>query len=385
MPSKKTVDNYVNALIKEIEIVSSYIDKSRKLSQIHWGGGTPNSISINYIERIMNALQKHFKYADDKEIAMECHPAHLTFSDIDRLHSIGFNRLSIGVQDFDDDILNSVNRDSSHHPVADVVAYMKEKGFKGVNLDLIYGLPGQTMRSFSKSIEKVIEISPDRLVTFSYAHVPWVKRTQKKLENIGLPGPKEKLAMISSAVSMLEAASYVSIGMDHYAKPNDELYIALKNRQLHRNFQGYATRQTTGQVYGFGTSAISQLDRSYIQNTKVIKDYINSLKSGQLPVVRGYELSKNDRIIRKIIGEIMCNGYMDFNQIAEEFELSVEQLMKISGFDESRLKPFIEDKLAEYDNGVLQLKKDGFLVVRNIAMLFDPLLKIQKSQYSKTI
>ncbi len=385
MPSEKTVSNYVDALIKEIEIVASYIDKSRKLSQIHWGGGTPNAISINYIERIMNALRKNFQYADVTEIAMECNPAHLTYADIDRLHEIGFNRLSLGVQDFDENILKYVNRDASQYPVSELVTYIKSKGFKGVNIDLIYGLPKQTVNSFAKSIEQIIEISPDRLVTFSYAHVPWVKKSQTKLETYGLPTPKEKLEMFGVAMQMLHEESYVSIGMDHYAKPDDELYIALKNRQLHRNFQGYATRQTTGQVYGFGTSAISQLEGSYIQNTKIIKDYISSLNEGKLPVVRGYELSKQDKIIRNIISEIMCNGYMDFHEIASKYSLTTDEIIKISNFDEIKLTPFIKDNLLEYNNGVLKLRKNGFLVVRNIAVLFDPLLKIKKSQYSKTI
>ncbi len=385
MPSKKTVESYVNALVREIEIVSSHIDKSRKLSQIHWGGGTPNSISLDYIEMIMNALRANFEYADVTEIAMECNPAHLSYADVDRLRDIGFNRLSLGVQDFDNDILKYVNREASQYPVKELVNYIKSKEFKGVNIDLIYGLPHQTVDSFGQSIEQIIDISPDRLVTFSYAHVPWVKKTQKKLETYGLPGPKEKLTMFGNAMKMLHKASYVSIGMDHYAKPEDELYIALKNRQLHRNFQGYATRQTTGQVYGFGVSAISQLDGSYSQNTKIIKDYINSVNSGKLPVVRGYELSRQDRIVRSVIGEIMCNGYMDFDEIAHEYQISAREIHKITGFEKAKLQKFLNDGLLEYNSGILKLSENGFLVVRNIATLFDPLLKIQKSQYSKTI
>lgn len=385
LPSGKTVENYVNAIVKEIEMVSSYLDKNRKVSQIHWGGGTPNSISLHYVEQIMNALQKDFEYTDNAEIAMECNPAYLSYNDIEQLKNIGFNRLSLGVQDFDNKILDYVNRDASQHPINDIVDYMKQQGFKGVNLDLIYGLPGQTVESFARSIQQAIDISPDRLVTFSYAHVPWVKKAQKKLELYGLPSPKEKLAMFDIALKMLTQANYLAIGMDHYAKPDDELSIAFNNRQLHRNFQGYATRQTTGQVYGFGTSAISQLDGSYIQNTKVVKEYINRIESGELAVVRGYALSQENRIVREVISEIMCNGYMDFNKIAMKYSISLEEIINIVDFKESKLHKFIEDNLVEYNNHILQLKEDGFFVVRNIAMLFDPLLKNTKSQYSKTI
>jgi len=381
----EVVRRYVNAVIREIETVSALLDKSRKVSQIHWGGGTPNAISLDYIEEIMIALQKDFSFTDNAEIAMECNPAYLEYEDIDRLKSFGFNRLSLGIQDFDPKILKSVNRDPSKHPVKDLVAYMKKIGFQGVNLDLIYGLPYQTIDSFKESVQKAIEISPDRLVTFSYAHVPWVKKAQKKLETYGLPGPEEKLAMFDSGLEMLTKEGYVSIGMDHYAKPDDELCIGLNNRKLHRNFQGYATRETTGQVYGFGTSSISQLNGAYIQNTKILNDYMTAIENDGFAVAKGYELSNEDMIRRDVITEIMCNGYMSFKEIAERFSVSEETVKHVVDFKEEKLDKFIADNLAEYKNGVLKLKEQGFLVVRNIAMAFDPLLEVKEAQYSKTV
>ncbi|MDF1546444.1 MAG: oxygen-independent coproporphyrinogen III oxidase [Bacteroidales bacterium] len=379
------VKRYVNAVIKEIETVSSMLDKSRKVSQIHWGGGTPNAISLNYIEQIMNALKKDFSFTGNAEIAMECNPAYLEFKDIDRLKEIGFNRLSLGIQDFDPKILKSVNRDASKYPVKDLVAHMKKIGFHGVNLDLIYGLPYQTVDSFKESVHQAIDISPDRLVTFSYAHVPWVKTAQKKLETYGLPGPEDKLAMFDAGLEMLTKAGYLSIGMDHYAKPDDELCIALNNRKLHRNFQGYATRETTGQVYGFGTSSISQLNGAYIQNTKVLNEYMERVEKTGFAVERGYELSQEDIIRRDVITEIMCNGYLSFKEIADRYAISEQKVVEVVDFKEAELVDFIEDDLIEYKEGILKLKEQGFFVVRNIAMVFDPLLEIKDAQYSKTV
>ncbi len=380
-----TVKAYIDAVIKEIETVAALLDKKRKVSQVHWGGGTPNAISLEYIERIMQTFHKHFSYTDNAEIAMEVNPAYLDFTDIDRLAQMGFNRLSIGIQDFDPEILKLVNRDISKHPVKDLVEYMKKAGFQGVNLDLIYGLPNQTVESFKKSVRQAIEISPDRLVTFSYAHVPWVKKAQKQLEVYGLPGAEEKLKMFDAGLQMLTQAGYISIGMDHYAKPDDELSKALKNRKLHRNFQGYATRETTGQVYGFGTSSISQLNGAYIQNTKLLKKYIENINNTGFAVERGYELSKEDIIRRDIISEIMCNGYLDMLQKAHKHDISLNELKEITGFNESKLQSFIKDNLISFNDDILELKPEGFFVVRNIAMAFDPLLKISDAQYSKTV
>ncbi len=379
------VKRYVNAVIKEIKTVSSYLDKSRKVSQIHWGGGTPNAISINYISQIMDALKSDFEFTSNAEIAMECNPAYLEFEDIDQLAKNGFNRLSLGIQDFDPKILKSVNRDPSKYPVKDLVAHMKKTGFQGVNLDLIYGLPYQTVESFKESVQKAIDISPDRLVTFSYAHVPWVKTMQKKLETNGLPSPEEKLAMFDAGLHLLTEAGYISVGMDHYAKPEDELNIALKNKTLHRNFQGYCTRDTTGQVYGFGTSSISQLNGAYIQNTKALGDYMEQIEKTGFAVERGYELSKMDRIRRDVITEIMCNGYLSFKQIAARYSITEQELIEAVEFSEDKLDQFKADDLIEFSDGTLQLKEQGYFVVRNIAMAFDPLLTKSDAQYSKTV
>ncbi|MFC2137872.1 oxygen-independent coproporphyrinogen III oxidase [Bacteroidota bacterium] len=383
--SQDFVKRYIQAIKTEIQSVSKYIDKNRKVTQIHWGGGTPNSISLDLVEEVMNEFSGIYNYSNDAEIAMECNPAYLEFKDIDRLYEMGFNRLSLGIQDFNEYILNNVNRAPSKHPVEELVKHMRKNGFAGVNIDLIYGLPGQNADNFKESIDKVIEISPDRLVTFSYAHVPWVKNAQKHLEKIGLPSPEEKLDMFDMAYKKLLERGYISIGMDHYAKPDDELAIALKNNKLHRNFQGYCTKKTTGQVYGFGATSISQLWGAYSQNYKEINKYIESIEKTGFAVERGYELSKEDQVRREVINEIMCNGHLNFNEIAKTFHITIEELKNIVGYNEANLKEFEEDSLLTIENDIIRLNSQGFFVVRNIAMKFDPLLENKKAQYSKTI
>lgn len=377
--------NYVNALKKEINNVADLLDHSRKVSQIHWGGGTPNSIPMSLVNEIMDLLYERFSFEAHPEIAMECSPAYLELEHIDQLAAMGFNRLSLGIQDFNKEVLKIVNRDPSKLPVEDLVGRMKENGFEGVNLDLIYGLPGQTVANFRESIEKVIAISPDRLVTFSYAHVPWVKKAQSVLEKVGIPNGQEKLDLMEMAYELLTENGYVPIGMDHYAKPEDELYKALVNKKLHRNFQGYCTRETTGQVYGFGSSSIAQLDNGYYQNIKSINGYIEAINETGWAVERGYRVNNHEKIIRTVINEVMCNLFVDFEEVGRVYDMDAAGVKEIIQYAPEKLAPFIADNLLEINNHQLRVNEDGALVVRNIAMVFDPQLTITDNQYSKTI
>ncbi|MDA3952381.1 MAG: oxygen-independent coproporphyrinogen III oxidase [Bacteroidales bacterium] len=385
MQKQDSVSKYIDAVIKEIKTVAQYLDTNRIVTQIHWGGGTPNSIPLEFLAKVMQVIYKTFTVDKKAEIAMECSPAYLEFEDIASLKEIGFNRLSLGVQDFNENVLKIVNRQASKHPIEDLVSTMKDLGFEGVNIDLIYGLPGQTPESFTLSIERAIKISPDRIVTFSYAHVPWVKSAQKQLEKIGLPSPEGKLEMFGIAYNLLTQNGYISIGMDHYAKPNDELSLALKNKKLHRNFQGYCTKETTGQIYGFGSSSISQMYGAYTQNQKNTYKYIEDIEKNGLSIERGYELNNNDLICRSVINEIMCNGFLDFDSIASEFSISTEEIKKIVDYDPSKLDQFKENNLLSIDDGKIKLNPEGFFVVRNIAMEFDPLLNVGEDKYSKTV
>ncbi len=380
-----TVGRYIDAVLKEIDSVARYLDKTGKVSQVHWGGGTPNSIDLKYIERIMNKLHSEFSFIDSSEIAMECNPAYLEYTHIDILKSLSFNRLSLGVQDFDTSVLEHVNRAPSKHPLKSLVDYIRHRDFTGVNLDFIYGLPGQTLSSFEDTVRKAVDISPDRIVTFSYAHVPWFKSSQKNLEAIGLPGPEEKIEMYLSGYRILTESGYTSIGMDHYAKDNDSLSEALRNKTLHRNFQGYCTKETTGQVYAFGSSGISQLSGAFIQNVKPIDRYIELVNRTGLAVERGYRTGITDRMVGDIINRLMCNGYLDLDPVAETYSIAIDELIKKLDFKPEKFKEFIDDELLELNGNKLQIKNKGFMIVRNIAMEFDILLDRNTMNYSKTI
>ncbi len=379
------IDKYIDALITEINSVAKLIDKQRLVSQVHWGGGTPNSIPFKYIEKVMNTLKNNFNFVSNPEIAIECSPAYLNISDIDKLSSYGFNRMSLGVQDFNNEVLKLVNRRPPKHKVSEIVAKLKDTGFTGVNIDLIYGLPGQTAISFADTVKKTIAINPDRIVTFSYAHVPWVKEYQKVLEDIGLPKPEEKMEMLTSTLNTITANGYVAIGMDHFAKPEDELSIALNDKKLHRNFQGYCTLETTGQVYGFGTSAISQLAGAYAQNEKNPEQYVEMIEENNFATIKGYNINSDQQIIRQVINEVMCNNYLNFNQMSKKFNLPENRIKQIVGFDKNKFDEFIKDDLIELNNNEISVKSKGRLIVRNIAMQLDPALKTGKQLYSKTV
>lgn len=377
-------NQYIDALIKEIDLIAERIDSSRLVTQVHWGGGTPNALTIGQIEKIMDAIYGHFKFSEHAEIAMECNPAYLSVEYIDRLLKMGFNRISLGIQDFDKKILLTVNRDPSAMPVKDIIAQLHEGG-ASANLDFIYGLPYQTPESFAQTIQHAIDAHPDRIVTFSYAHVPWVKSHQKTLEKNGIPGPEDKMKMFWNARREMIMAGYIPIGMDHFALPNDPLTIALNNKTLHRNFQGYCTKETTGQVYAFGMSAISQLHNAYAQNTKDIPHYINAVNKGEIPVVKGYQTDSTDIAVREVINQIMCNNYLNWHETAGRLNMEDNQLKAITGFDIQRLKAFAEDGLVQFNDKEIIVTETGRFLIRNIAALFDPKLKTAQKRFSKTI
>ena len=383
--SRPFLESYIDAVIKEIEFVSKKIDKKRKLTQVHWGGGTPNAIAYKYIEKITNTLKEKFDFSDNYEMAIECNPAHLEFRHIELLKKFGFNRISVGIQDFRDDVLDAINRRSSKRPIEEIISKISDEGFTGTNIDLVYGLPLQTVDSFSKTIERAIKLNTDRIVTFSYAHVPSVIPRQKVLDNIGFPSSDEKAQMYEESYESLINAGYISIGMDHYSKPHDEFAIALKEKKLHRNFQGYCTRETTGQVYGFGASSISQLDSAYSQNIKTTSEYIKSIEKKGLAVLRGYALNKNEKIIRHIINSIMCNYYVDLDQVSNYFDVPVGEVKEIINFSESNFKDFISDELLVINKNHIKVNGKGRLFTRNISMRFDPLVEKNIGTYSKTI
>lgn len=384
MREKSFIERYVDAVIREFETVTAHLDKSREISQIHWGGGTPNSISMKYIRRIMEKVSENFRYAPGCEIAMECNPAYLTHKQIDELASIGFNRLSIGIQDFNPHVLNLINRKPSLLPEEELISAFSAKNIR-VNLDFVYGLPGQTPGSFEETMQRAVKLKPERLVTFSYAHVPWVKSAQKILEQYGIPDAQTKLMMFEKAFSTALNAGYMAIGLDHFAKPGDELSRALKNHQLHRNFMGYCSRESTGQVYAFGATSISQLWDAYSQNVKNPGEYIRKVQNNGTAVEKGYAMTRQDIVCDTVIQEIMCNNRVDLNKVAGTFSVPVSDLKDLLHFKSESLLPFIDDDLVSYNDHLLQVKPAGRLFLRNIAMVFDPLLTGKETNYSKTV
>ena len=377
---------YVTALKQEIRMVAALIDKGRKVSQIHYGGGTPNALPVEWIVELNELIYSLFTLVDHPEIAIECNPAHLDFNYIDQLKKSGFNRFSLGIQDFDNEVLKTVNRDPSAMPVGDIIQRLKAGSDNvTVNLDFIYGLPGQTVESFLDSIRQAAAILPDRLVTFSYAHVPWVKKAQKILDKKGLPDTELKMKMFSESHEYLMANGYQSIGLDHYVLESDELYQAVITKSLHRNFQGYCTRQTTGQVYAFGVSAISQLEKGYAQNTKSVKGYIESIGLGHLPIEKGYMLTKNEIIVREVINQLMCNKQINWKELSDHLNISESAIRDAIVYDDAELKQFEEDGILQLTKEGLEMTEGGALFIRNVAASFDPLTRNNSKQFSKPV
>jgi oxygen-independent coproporphyrinogen-3 oxidase len=380
------VEAYHKALLQEIRMITSRLDKNRKVSQIHYGGGTPNAVPVEYLQEINNLLLSNFQFITEPEIAIEVNPAYLTYEQMAGLKKAGFNRFSIGIQDFNNDVLDAVNRDQAALPVKDIIAFLKQDSPNiAVNLDFIYGLPKQTTANFSETIKKAIELRPDRLVTFSYAHVPWVSKIQKKLEKEGLPAADEKIKMYEAAFSLMTQNGYEAIGMDHYANASDELTTARRNKQLHRNFQGYCTRRTTGQVYAFGVTGISQLEGVYAQNTKSIDEYIATINKGEMTTIKGYSLTPEQIVVREVITELMCNEQIIWADLGQILGMSSEEVKSHTTYNPELLQQFASDGIITFSEEKIQITPEGQLFIRNVAASFDPLLKSGQTNFSKPV
>lgn len=379
------VNEYFRVLALEMERVLPLLDASRPVTQVHFGGGTPNGVPYRHLREVLDRLRGRFRFDPDAEVAIECDPNLLTERKLGELRDMGFNRVSFGLQDFDLGVLEAVNRGFPRLAPSELVRISHGLGFRGVNLDLIYGLPRQTPESFAASVEQCIAARPDRVATFSYAHVPWAKEHQLALEAKGLPSPESKLRMAVETHNAFLQAGYRAIGMDHFALPDDDLAIALEEGRLHRNFQGYCSRRTTGQVVGFGASAISQLHQGYVQNVKESLSWQSAVESGALPFERAYVLDQEESFRRDVINSLMCDGVLDPSSPALAGDFSLSQVRERLAPGLSRLDPFLEDGLVERDGEVVRVTAKGRLVVRNVAMLFDPLVDSGTARYSRTV
>lgn len=384
MAGGDSVTKYIESLHKEIDMILPLIDRDRKISQIHYGGGTPTAMPIAAIKELNDHLLGSFDTIERPEIAIECHPGYIDADGWQKLAESGFTRMSIGVQDFNLDVLKTVNRKPSLEPMELIFKILRSKNIK-INLDFLYGLPLQTPDSFCETISKAVALAPDRLVTFSYAHVPWLKKAQSILEKSGLPAAETKEKMFDDASQILLKSGYVRVGMDHFVKPDDELYEALQSHRLHRNFQGYCTRRTTAQVYAFGVTGISQLETAYAQNTKDIDEYISIVADGRLPIKKGCDLNKQQQLVREVIEQLMCNYYVDFNEIAERIGVSVSQLKSAANYDESKLLEMKQDGILDFGGGTIRITDGGSPFVRNVAAALDPLMINTQKTFSKPI
>lgn len=384
MAKPEMVKTYVEALHREIDLVASHINHDRQISQIHYGGGSPTSIPIAMIRELNEHLLSIAPVIERPEIAIECHPGYLTASDWQQLATCGFTRYSLGIQDLQPNVLKTVNRRPSLIGIDEILHILRSSGAT-VNFDFIYGLPLQTADSFRETIEQAALLRPDRLVTFSYAHLPRLFPRQQILEKAGLPSDSEKKRMYEVAAEVLVSAGYQPIGLDHFVLPDDELAVALSQGRLHRNFQGYCTRRTTAQVYAFGVTAISQLDDGYAQNGRNIDEYIDTINKGHLYTQRGYRLSEQDKLVREVIETLMCNYSLRWTDVASHLGVSVEALHQACQYDETVISEMEADGLLSFDTDHIAVHTSGRPFVRCVAAALDPLMRHNDKQFSRPI
>lgn len=384
MMNRDVIARYIEAVHTEIDKVKERLSPGRKISQIHYGGGSPTAMPVYVLKELNDHLLAGFETIDQPEIAVECHPGYLDEEYWQYLTEAGFNRFSLGVQDFNEKVLKTVNRRPALLPVEMIFRILRSKGAR-INMDFIYGLPFQTAESFSETITRAAVLQPDRLVTFSYAHVPWVNRQQLILEKNGLPASEEKSRMFEAAKEILGGTGYKTIGLDHFVLEDDELYTARQNGQLHRNFQGYCTRRTTGQVYAFGVTGISQLSSAYTQNSKDIHRYIEQIEDGSFAIAKGYTLSRDEQITREAIETLMCNYTLNWQDVATRLSCPVDKVKAATAYDEKRMREFAGDGLIEYDDDHIRMTSEGALFVRNVAASLDKLMLHSNKSFSKPV
>ena len=384
MGKPEMVEAYLQALEKEMDLIIPRLKKNRKIAQIHYGGGTPTCIPAARIKQLNDHLLSAFDTIEKPEIAIECHPGYMDENYWKELIDAGFSRFSIGIQDFNEDVLRIANRKPPMIPIEKIFSILKAAD-KSINMDFIYGLPHQTAESFLQSMKKAVELRPDRLVTFSYAHIPFINKLQLKLEKAGLPTNREKEEMYLQAKQYLISQGYHTIGMDHFVLDTDELYSALSEKKLHRNFQGYCTRRTTGQVYAFGVSGISQLNAAYAQNTKNIEEYISETNAGRLTIRKGYALNKEQQLTREVITSLMCNCTLNWKELADHLHITVDELKAATAYEPQIMKQFSADGLIHLEDDYLEMLPDATPFVRTVAASLDKLLLHSNKQFSNPV
>ena len=381
---RKRASPYLGRLHREIAMQAELFDRARVVEQLHWGGGTPTFISHEEIEELMNVTREHFRLRDDDkgEYGLEVDPREVRPETLALLRRLGFNRLSMGVQDFEPVVQKAVNRIQSEAETFAVLEEARKLGFRSISMDLIYGLPHQTVESFGRTLEKIIGAGPDRLSVFNYAHLPEMFKPQRRIRAEDLPSPQEKLNILQLTIERLTHAGYVYIGMDHFARPDDELAVAQRNGTLYRNFQGYSTHAECDLV-GLGMTAIGMVGDCYSQNQRTLDDYYAALDAGRLPVMRGITLDADDKLRRAIITQLICHFTLDFGAIERAYNIRFTDYFAA---ELAELRVMQRDGLLELDAASIRVRPAGKLLIRNICMVFDRYLRQkQERRFSKVI
>lgn len=376
---------YIDYLAKEIEMAFKATGSKSKISvsQLHWGGGTPTFLSHTEMSQLIGHIHQYFDLLPGGEYSIEIDPRGVTEEDIALLAKLGFNRISLGVQDFNSAVQEAIHRIQSIEETLAVMNWSINYGFQSRSIDLIYGLPKQTPKSFKQTVDRVIEMAPERVSVYNYAHLPHIFKPQRRISDVDLPSSVDKLDMLSNTISQLADADYVFIGMDHFAKPDDALAIAQKEGKLHRNFQGYST-QAECDLLAFGVSSISKVSDCYSQNMKTIDEYYGAIDHGHLPVLRGLKLNQDDLIRRELIGELMCQFSLDAKSFAGAHGINFAEYFAI---EYQELKTLEDAGLVVLNNYDITVPIKGRLLARRVAMVFDRHLRESKPLgiYSKVL
>lgn len=375
---------YLESLKNEIAHVSSFVSRAREVVQLHWGGGTPTYLSPAQLEDLFSFTRDRFHFTKDAEIGVEIDPRVTSVTHLETLRKLGFNRLSMGIQDFTPLVQQTIHRVQPFELTRDLVMAARRLGFDSINVDLIYGLPYQTAASFSETVEQILQINPDRIAMFSYAHVPWLKKQQGSFQG-HLPEGMEKFKIFKAGIRKFTDAGYLYIGMDHFARPADELAVAQRNRTLHRNFQGYTTK-AGADLYGMGVSAISGIGTAYGQNNRILAEYQSAVAARGSATMRGYRLSEDDLLRRAVITRLLCHAIIVKCEIEDEFGIKFDEYFARE-LDE--LTPMGDDGLALLSANEIRVTPLGRIFIRNLAMPFDRYLREQKMNerplFSKTL
>ena len=375
---------YLDLLREEMRMLASELDPARVVKQLHWGGGTPSFLTPEEMAALWKDITTYFTIAPDAEISVELDPRSTTAEHVEVLAKCGFNRASLGVQDLDPRVQEAVNRIQPLEMSRELAAQLRAKNFHGVNVDLIYGLPEQTLGSFEHTLDEILELKPDRISLFHFAYLPHLKKHQKRIDEGALPSTETKLEIFKMATERFLEAGYRYIGMDHFALPDDEMSVAQENRRLHRNFQGYTICRDCD-LLGIGVTSIGEAGGAFIQNQKDMKAYEEAISSGSLAVYRGHKRTRDDEIRRRVILELICNFELHFSEVEAEFDINFQEYFaeELPG-----LQPFMEDELLIQEGDVIRVTEAGRYVIRNICMVFDAYLKTLETRgqkFSKTV